>query len=212
MTKVLLITQDIALERMLAVTLMINGIEVTTVSNLGAVIDHLGQDFNILLMDGFFAEGCLTIRDKGFQIPILLLKDSPVKLADKGIECISNPFDFPLLKQQMNKMLKTKNGLKEKIIKSGSMTIDLSKQLVVVKDKIISMGKMEFAILVSLARRTGKIVTNEKMRRDLEAQGHFFNKSIFHHIKTLRRILRETTDERMDIKLVAGIGYLLING
>lgn len=212
MTKVLLITQDPALEKMLVVSLMINGIEVKTVTNIGAVVDLLKADYSMLLMDGFFAEAALSLRDKGFILPIIVLKDEPANFSGKNIEFISNPFDFPSLRIKMNTMMKPRHNLKEKLIEHGSLKIDVSKQLVMVKDKMISLGKMEFAILVSLARKTGNIVSTEKMRKDLEAQGHFFNKSIFHHIKTLKRILRDSGHDKMDIKLISGIGYqLLVN-
>lgn len=212
MTKILLITQDQALEKMLVVSLMINGIEVKTVTNLGAVVDVLKADYSMLLMDGFFAEAALSLREKGFTLPIIILKDEPLKFSGKDIDFISNPFDFPALRTKMNFMLKPRHTLKEKLIDNGLLKIDVTKQLVMVKDKMVSLGKMEFAILVSLARKTGNIVTTEKMRKDLEAQGHFFNQSIFHHIKTLKKNLTDAGHDKMDIKLITGIGYqLLVN-
>lgn len=212
MTKILLITQDPALEKMLVVSLMINGIEVTTVTNFGAVVDVLKNDYSLLLMDGFFAEAALTLREKGFELPIIVLKDEPAKFKGKDIDFVSNPFDFPSLRQKMNNMLKPRSILKEKFIETGSLKIDVPEQLVMIKDTMLKLGKMEFAILVSLARKAGNIVSSEKMRKDLEAQGHFFNQSIFHHIKKLKGILKDAGNEKMDIKLITGVGYqLLVN-
>lgn len=210
MTKILLITQDTALEKMLVVSFMINGIEVKTVGNLGAVIESLNEDFSLLMMDGFFAEASVTLRDKGFNIPIIVLKDSPPHYKSKNIDSVANPFDFPVLKQKINRMLKPRMKLKEKIIETGPLRIDLTRQLVTVKDKMLHLGKMEFAILVSLARKAGNIVSTEGIRNDLEAQGHFFNKSIFQHIKTLKSTLKENGSDKLDIKLITGIGYQLL--
>jgi len=98
----------------------------------------------------------------------------------------------------------------ESLMDLGHLTIDAAKSIVTIKDKMVNLGKMEVAILVSLAKKTGKIVSKEKMRMDLEAQGHFFNTTIFHHIKNLKRKLREVSGETLQIKSITGEGYQLV--
>lgn len=212
MIKVLLATNDSVLERMLQVTLTINGLSVTSVSQLGGIITQLNQDeFNILLLDGSFADAGYVIRGKGFHLPILALTTPPRTSSSKDIEYMMDPFDFPSLKQKMNGMLKKRYTLKEKFIVNGYLKIDLINQFVTIKDEVINLGKVEFAILVALARRAGKIVSKENLSIDLEAQGHFFNTAIFHHIKGLKRKLKDATAEKLNIKFVTGEGFQLMN-
>lgn len=211
MIKVLLATNDSILERMLQVTLTINGLSVTSVADLTGISTHLHrEEFNILLLDRNFADAGLLVRRDGFKLPILALTKAPKASSTKDVEFLADPFDFPSLKIKMNSMLKRRYSLKEKIIEAGQMKIDVLNQLVTVKNEVMSLGKVEFAILVSLTRKAGNIVSKEKLRSDLEAQGQFFNTAIYHHIKELKRKLKVNTNERFNIKFVTGEGYQLM--
>lgn len=209
MLKVLLATEDTTLERMLTVSFMINGVSVVTVTNLGAVTDKLaGGDFNFLLLDGLFAEASNTIRKKGFEVPILVFKDQ-AETAFPNVEFLADPNDFLTLRRKMNKMMETKSSPLT-VIEHGLMKIDIQKQLVTVKDKMIHLGKVEIAILSSLVRKTGQIVCPEVMRKELESQGQFFNKTIQHNIRELKRVLSETAGDTFQIKRITGLGYQLL--
>lgn len=211
MIKVLLVTNDCVLERMLMVTLTINGLSVFPVTHLSDATALLEQHtFNILLLDSDFADVTSAIRSKGHHVPILVFSEPPTTQLSDDIEYFAKPFEFPELKTRMNQIFKRRRTLKEKVIELGDLKIDVSEQLVMIKDRIINLGKMEMAILVSLARKTGKIVSREKMRMDLEAQGHFFNTTIFPHIKNLKRKLKEASNETLQIKLIVGEGYQLM--
>ncbi len=211
MIKVLLITNDCVLERMLMVTLTINGLSVFPVSHLSDATALLEQHtFNILLLDNDFSDVTSAIRAKGYHLPILVFSEPP-KISQSGdVDYFAKPFEFPELKIKMNQVFKRRQTLKEKVIELGDLKIYVTEQLVMIKDKIVNLGKMEMAILVSLARKTGKIVSREKMRMDLEAQGHFFNTTIFPHIKNLKRKLKEASNETLEIKLIVGEGYQLM--
>lgn len=209
MLKVLLATEDTTLERMLSVSFMINGVSVVTVTNLGAVTDKLSVDeYDFLLLDGLFAEACNTIRDKGFDLPILVFRDSFTT------ECPNTDFlpdanNFQTLRKKMNKMMETRSSPLS-VIENGLLKIDIQKQLVTVKDKMIHLGKVEIAILSSLVRKTGQIVCPEGMRKELENQGQFFNKTIQHNIRELRRVLAESAGDTFQIKRITGLGYQLL--
>lgn len=210
MFKVLLATEDATLERMLTVSFMINGVSVESVTNLGAVVDKLTHsEFNFLLLDGLFAESCHSVRKKGFDLPILIFKDSVnTKFAD--VDFLSNPNDFLTLRKKMNQMLETKT-YPLAVIESSLMKIDIQKQLVTIKDKIVHLGKVEIAILTSLVKKTGQIVCPEAMRKELESQGQFFNKTIQHNIRELKRVLSDSTGGTFQIKRITGRGYQLLS-
>lgn len=209
MIKVLLVTNDSALERMLIVTLTINGLTVVPVGLMSEVTASLNNDsFNVILVDENFSDICPAIRAKGFQTPILVMGDPSAKSDD--VDYIKKPFEFPELKTTMNEIFRRKRPPMESLMNLGHLTIDAAKSIVTIKDKMVNLGKMEVAILVSLAKKTGKIVSKEKMRMDLEAQGHFFNTTIFHHIKNLKRKLKEVSGETLQIKSVTGEGYQLL--
>lgn len=209
MIKVLLVTNDCALERMLIVTLTINGLTVVPVGLMSEVTASLNNDtYNMVLVDENFADICPAIREKGFNVPILVMGEPPTKYEE--IDYIAKPFEFAVLKLKMNEIFRRKRPPTENFFSFGNLTIDAARSLVTIKDRMVSLGKMEMAILISLAKKTGKIVSKEKMRMDLEAQGHFFNTTIFHHIKNLKRKLKEASGEALQIKSVTGEGYQLL--
>lgn len=209
MIKVLLVTNDSVLERMLIVTLTINGLTVVPVGLMSEVTFSLNNDsFNVILVDESFSDICPAIRERGFHTPILVMGNPSKKFAD--VDYLKKPFEFPELKMTMNEIFRRKKPPMENLMNLGHLTIDAAKSIVTIKDKMVNLGKMEVAILVSLAKKTGKIVSKEKMRMDLEAQGHFFNTTIFHHIKNLKRKLREVSGETLQIKSITGEGYQLV--
>jgi two-component system response regulator QseB len=210
MIKVLLATNDNVLERMLIVTLTINGLSVKPVSLMSEITASLSDDhYNILLLDQEFSDVCPTIREKGFQVPILVLGESPtVKVRD--INFISKPFDFPKLKKTMNDIFRKHKPPTETVLVFGDIKVDMVKSVVIVKDKIVNLGKMELAIFVSLVKKTGRIVSKERMRKDLESQGYFFNTAIFHHIKELKRKMKDVSVDGLQIKSITGEGYQLM--
>ena len=216
MISVLMATNDIILERMLYVTLTINGFDIKTSNNLTDAQEFLESGkFNFLILDHDLSEEetfdfCHFIRQRGHQIPILLFGDERPELKKVQIESIAKDALFVDIKNKMNRMLKSRKTLAEKIIQYGDLTIDIPSQMVMFNNRLINLGKMEFAILVSLARKTGRVVCGKNMRSDLEAQGHFFNMTLYHHIKGLKQKLNEVAGEAFNLKLEVGEGYRLI--
>ena len=216
MISVLIATNDIILERMLYVTLTINGFDIKTANNLTDSQRLLESGkFNFFIIDHDLSEDetydfCYFIRQGGYQIPILLFGDECSELKKIHVESIPKDALFIDIKNKMNKMLKRRRTLTEKIIQYGDLTIDIPAQIVMFNNKLVNLGKMEFAILVSLARKTGRVVCGKNMRSDLEAQGHFFNMTLYHHIKGLKQKLKDVTGEAFNLKLEVGEGYRLI--
>jgi DNA-binding response OmpR family regulator len=210
MIKVLLVTNDTVLERMLTVTLTINGLTVVPVSLMSEITASLSQEpYNILLLDQEYSDICPVIREKGFDVPILVLGD-PVSIKANNVSFIPQPFNFPKLKKAMNEIFRKQRLNTEKELVFGDIRIDVTKSIVFIKDKMVNLGKMELAIFVSLVKKTGKIVSKEKMRKDLEAQGHYFNTAIFHHINELKRKMKEVSAETLHIRSITGEGYQLM--
>ena len=213
MNHVLLATHDIVLERTLQVALTMNGLSVKTVSCLNEALECLSQStFNLALLDTDFSELGATLRAQGVDVPLLIFGEASQEQDLKDIHFIAKPFGFSELKKRMNKIFRARSTFKEKLIMYGDLKIDIPNRMVTIKDRIVSLGKIEMAILVSLARKTGNIVSREKMRRDLEAQGHFFSSSIFHHIKELKRKLDHESGDTLKVKRVPGEGYRLMMG
>lgn len=214
MIKVLVATKDIVMERMLNVTLTINGFSVVVTKNLREARAIMGNGkIDIFLLDARLEpehneELVQIMREERLYVPILFLGEK-IKRLEK-FDFLSTPFDFPSLKVKMNKMFKRQHSIPEKIIVYGDLYIDVTKKVVKIKDKFINLGMEEMAILISLARKTGRVVGRELMHADLEAQGLFFNTTIQHHLWGLKKKISDVAGETLQIKQVLGEGFRLL--
>ena len=212
MTSILVLTNDLILEKMLFVTLTINGFEVKTTHDLIDAEEFLSSGAcSFLILDHDFTEDetlefCQSVRINR-NIPILILGEEDYDLAIHGVDSLQRGAGFNDIRMRMNKLMKKKSTLPEKVIHYGGLTIDLTSKFVTFNGHLLEMGKMEFAILVSLARRAGEVVCKKSMRLDLEAQGQFFNATLYHHIKDLKTKLPAA----LSLKLIVGEGYRLIS-
>lgn len=214
MNKVLVASKDIVLEKMLGVTLTINGFSVVTTKSLREAHSILENGkIDILLLDTQLDADWITsfmdsLKEQRVYVPVLLLGPSRGDL--ERYERLSVPFDFPSLKLRMNQLFKKKNSLSEKVIIYGDLYIDVSKKFVLIKDRLVNLGREELAILISLSRKTGGIVGKDLLHADLEAQGIFFNTTIQHHLWTLKNKLNVVAGDSLQIKQVLGKGIRLI--
>lgn len=210
MVKILIASNDLILERMLSVTLTINGFSTVTTKNLREALSIIENGkINMLLIDQEVDKENLrafldTMRGQNIEVPVLLIGEQY-----EGWDNVTCPVEFPELKYKMNKLFKKRKSLSEKFIMYGDLKIDVARRLVTIKDSIVNLGLMEMAILISLARKTGKVVGRETLRRDLAAQGLFFNNALYQHIWALKTKLNSVAGETFKIKSVIGEGFKL---
>ncbi|MGE3610862.1 MAG: response regulator transcription factor [Bacteriovoracaceae bacterium] len=211
MIKVLVITKDATLEKMLYVTLTINGLTVKTAPTIQEGRSKLSTKFDIILLDADFNGSVLwNFYQQNAQTPILFLGRPEFQLR-RNCDFIYQPFLFIALKEKMNHLLVQERNLQQlQEVIYGDLKLDPMKFKFMFKDKSISLGKMEFAILNTLMKKKGDYVCKDKMTVDLQKQGHFFTASLFQHVGELKRILRDYTQDKFRIKFVLGEGYRLI--
>ncbi|MBA2403363.1 MAG: hypothetical protein H0V66_01220 [Bdellovibrionales bacterium] len=144
MVKILIASKDLILERMLSVTLTINGFSTVTTKNLREALSiiEIGK-INMLLIDQDMEAENLrafldTIKGQNIDVPVLLLGDGCGEWAH-----VPKPVEFPVLKTRMNELFRKKKSLAERFIQYGDMQIDVVRRLVIVKDSIVNLGLME---------------------------------------------------------------------
>lgn len=209
MTKILIVSKDTQFNRMLQNTLVSYGFVVETAALKDHVDKHLSEIyFSLILLDfNFYDDQGEEFYNKLSALPALppvvmmgecfdemkLLKHMYQTMDDY----ILKPFGISELKMIINKQLERRKLMQRPII-FGDLRIDVGRSLVYIRDKVISLGKKEFEVLIVLTRKAGKIVVNDKLlTKD--------------RIESVRKKLKAATDQTLDIKSVSGLGYKLVN-
>lgn len=211
MTKVLLMSNDSSLSNFVNVTLRYNGFTVHTAANAAAGWKFLKEvRFDFIIVDtelrdqpglGFYK----SLREFGASIPVLMVGECAFdefmlqELPSDNYDYLLKPFKFETLKAKMNHLLQM-NLESERIISYGPLRVDVRQQIVVVKDKIVQLGKKEMKIMVLLARMAGGVV-------DLS------NTATLNSITKLRKKIKKVAGKTFDISQIQNQGFkLVLNG
>ncbi|MBA2403674.1 MAG: response regulator transcription factor [Bdellovibrionales bacterium] len=220
MTKVLVLTNDSTLQKFVNLTLQYNGFTVHSATDSAAAWIFLKEvRFDFIMVDyqlknesglAFYK----ALRQFGTSIPVLMLGEGIFDefmlkdLSPDNYNYILKPFKFRELKMKINTLLQM-NKESEELLSYGEFKIDVKQQLVMVKDKILQLGKIEMRILMLLARKTGEVVDPKKIKKLLEAEGNFYSMTPFYYVSKLRTKMKQFAGEAFEINLIKNQGYRL---
>ena len=174
MNKILIMTEDLQLARVLNDTLSYNGFWVQYAFTAESALKFLSEiHFDLMLMDFTFnstngVEFYHELREMGNISPVVVMGEfyDEVGMIDNmyaGMDdYILKPFSMSELRMIVNKQLERKRFMTKPIV-VGDLRIDVARSLVTVKNKIISLGKKEVEILTILAKKAGKLVTKDTL-------------------------------------------------
>lgn len=218
MPKILIVEDDPQISKSLMLNLKLSGYEACSADTLFEAWELIKRDhfdlicLDIGLPDGSGIDFCQKIRDHGNDIPILFLsartdEASVVKGINSGADdYLRKPFGMDELKVRMNKIIK-KFIFPATQIQFGKLTIDPSKHVVTIMDRIVSLGRKELEILVLLTKRAGDIVSRETILNALYDNADMYDRTVDSHMSHLRKKLREAAGPALQINSVYGLGY-----
>ncbi|MBI5662803.1 MULTISPECIES: response regulator transcription factor [Ignavibacterium] len=178
-------------------------------------------EFDLLLLDWRMPklsglDVCRTLRQKGIQIPIILLTalgdlSNKVEAFNAGADdYITKPFSFDEVLARINAVVR-RYRLSKDIIEFEDFTLDLSRRLVITLDKKqIHLSDKEFDLLKFLVQKKGEIVSKEILCKNVWNLNFVPQTNICEAtVKNLRKKLEEATGKKY-IKTIYGEGYSLI--
>jgi len=177
-------------------------------------IDVVILDLMLPMVSG--EEICKRVREKGIDIPIIMLtaKDATQeKINGLNIgadDYLAKPFSFEELVARIRALLRRQPKLQKQIIQlSENVVLDFQKKAVFKKDIEQIISPKELAILELLAKNKGMTLSRENIfDKVTDFAADNWSNSIDVHIKNIRKKLFK--DEKYDpIKTVRGIGYRL---
>jgi DNA-binding response OmpR family regulator len=219
MTKVLVVAHDSQISRSLDLTLSFNGFTVQLANKVGEAWNYLKEiHFDIMLIDIALPDGngiefCEFLRESGLHLPVLFMGDNlehlPQRAGDLGLkDYLLKPFGIQDLRMRMNRLM-DQVSLPQQVILCGDLKIDLTRHVVTVKNKMISLGKRDLKVLIMLAKKTGGLVPKEKIFLALKDGGQVLDGAVYKQIKHLRKKLQDVAGNALQIIAVHGKGYRL---
>ncbi len=162
------------------------------------------------------------LRGEGLGLPVLVLATRPVEASEYpgfrlGIdEFLLRPATVAELHGTLERMLNRipaeaspdQGELLESIIRFGRVTV-LPRAHAVQRDgKDVRLGLKEFGVLMTLIRRSGRIVTRQELLRQVWGfKGPARTRTVDTHITKLRGKLEDTPHEPRHILTVRNVGY-----
>ena len=175
------------------------------------------EEFDLAVIDvGLPGADGLTLvrrlRSDGRTLPTLMLTarctlTDKVKALDIGADdFLSKPFEPAELVARCRALVRRANGALNGIIKLNRMSVDLNGRRLCIEDAEVELTAREWLILECLVRRTGQIVSKERVQQALAGPEHDVTANAVEvHVSRLRAKLGNAAV----IRNLRGLGYRL---
>ena len=221
MPSVLVVEDDQDLAEMLGIVLNGAGIEVDLVSRGDDVLEvfKTNQPDVVLLdvmlpgLDG--VEVCKAIRKESPRVPIIFLSargETGDKI--KGLEAGADDYLVKPMEHYSELVARIRTQLRRNsrelngTLTIGDLNIDLVEHTVTRAGRAIALTRLEFDLLVALAKEPGRVFTREELLREVWDYRHSADTRLVNvHIQRLRSKIEHDPDNPTLVLTVRGVGY-----
>lgn len=220
MTSVLVVDDDQDLAEMLGIVLNGAGIEVDLVSRGDEVMDVFRNNppdlvlLDIMLpgLDGI--EVCRQIRAFSVRVPIVMLTakgdthDVVLGLEAGADDYMVKPFKPSELVARIRTRLRITSNELSGILSLADIAIDILEHTITRGGKEIPLTRLEFDLLVALAKEPGRVFTREALLSEVWGYRHSTDTRLVNvHIQRLRAKVEHDPENPTIITTIRGIGY-----
>jgi len=216
--KILVVEDNKKLASFLSRAFMEEGYAVDVVGDGVTAIQQIQSlPYDLVVLDWMLPEAdglsvCRTVRQKGNQVPILMLTargEVPERVAglDAGADdYLAKPFDLSELLARV-RALGRRALVADPILRIGPLVVDRGERRASVEGRKLDLTPREFALLAYLARQAGRIVPRtELLSKVWETNFDPGSNVVEAHVKNLREKL---ADHAPLIETIRGVGYRL---
>lgn len=220
MNSILIVEDDIEINKMLQTLLRKNGYEVTSVfSGTEALLMLDRKSFDLILLDlmlpGLSGEKVLEQVNQEMQIPVICVSakdDLETRLGlirDGADDYITKPFNNEELIVRIGALLRRVNKYPEnekaKPLKFKNLIVDRENHLVTIDDESLELTVKEYDILELLISNPRKVFTKQNIFESVWSEEYVVDeRAVTVHVSNLRNKLK---NGEAYIKTVWGIGY-----
>ncbi len=221
--RILLVDDEAAIVQSLRYNLEKNGYLVTAAGDGRSAValaaseepDLVILDIMLPLLDGI--EACKEIR-KVSNVPIIMLTakhqevDKVLALELGADDYVTKPFSLGEIIARVKARLRrldVDNEARDEAITIGDISIDRSRQRLVVRDQVVALAPKEFRLLYVLMENKGRIVTRQMLLE--KVWGYDFegeHQTISVHVRWLREKIEVDPNNPRHIITVRSRGYM----
>ena len=220
MTLVMVVDDDQDLAEMLGIVLTGAGIDVDLVSRGDEVLDVFRNNppdlvlLDVLLpgLDGL--EVCKLIRAESMVPIIMLTAKGDTHDVVRGLEAgaddyMVKPFRHPSeLIARIRTRLRRTNVDISGLLTIGDLAIDVQAHQVLRAGKQISLTRLEFDLLVALAKEPGRVFTRDALLSEVWGYRHSTDTRLVNvHVQRLRSKIEHDPENPEIVVTVRGVGY-----
>jgi two-component system response regulator MtrA len=220
MTLVMVVDDDQDLAEMLGIVLTGAGIDVDLVSRGDEVMDIFRSNppdlvlLDVMLpgLDG--VEVCKLIRAES-MVPIVMLsakgdiQDIVAGLDAGADDYMVKPFKHPSeLIARIRTRLRRTNADVKGTLSIGDLVIDVTAHEIRRGAKVISLTRLEFDLLVALAKEPGRVFTRDALLSEVWGYRHTTDTRLVNvHVQRLRSKIEHDAENPSIVMTVRGVGY-----
>ncbi|GJI88974.1 DNA-binding response regulator [Rugamonas sp. R1(2021)] len=184
----------------------------------GAIARLQSEPFDAVLLDLGLPDGdgnalLRDMRAQGLSLPVLIMtaRDS---LEDRlngfntgADDYLIKPFEIPELLVRLRAIVRRANGNVdggESLWTLGELVLDESRMLVTCAGAAVSLSRTEFALLLTLMKQSGRVLTRAELEQGLP---YSVGQTLDVHISNLRKKVGDRV-----IRTVRGVGYMVQRG
>ena len=220
MTLVMVVDDDQDLAEMLGIVLTGAGIDVDLVSRGDEVMDVFRNNppdlvlLDVMLpgLDGI--EVCKLIRAESMVPIVMLSAKSDTQDVVKGLEAgaddyMVKPFRHPSeLIARIRTRLRRTNADVSGLLTIGDLAIDVQAHQVARGGKQIALTRLEFDLLVALAKEPGRVFTRDALLSEVWGYRHSTDTRLVNvHVQRLRSKIEHDAEHPEIVVTVRGVGY-----
>ncbi|NBO51007.1 MAG: DNA-binding response regulator [Actinobacteria bacterium] len=217
MPLVMVVDDDQDLAEMLSIVLTSAGMEVDLVNRGDQVMDIFNQHSpDLVLLDVMLpgidgVQVCKIIRESS-MVPIVMLtakgdtQDVVLGLEAGADDYMVKPFKPQELVARINTRLRRVARIGS--ISIGDLVIDQMEHKVLSDNKEIPLTRLEFDLLVALAKEPGRVFTREALLSEVWGYQHAADTRLVNvHVQRLRSKIEVDADNPKYVLTVRGVGY-----
>jgi two-component system response regulator MtrA len=219
MTLIMVVDDDQDLAEMLGIVLNGSGFEVDLVNSGDQVMTIFNaHQPDLVLLDVMLPglsgiEVCKLIRDKSMVPIVMLTAKGDSHDVVKGLEAgaddyMVKPFNPSELVARIKVRLRRSGVESSTTLRIGDIVIDQVAHTIIRNGKTIPLTRLEFDLLVALAKEPGRVFTRDALLSEVWGYQHAADTRLVNvHVQRLRAKVEEDVDNPQVVLTVRGVGY-----